>query len=77
MKLTVDFPPTTNLENIIAYLVSEGATISEQARKTALRAHREEELLAGVLEGMRLLAAKRAGKKVYFQTANSLLDELD
>ncbi|MEY4927977.1 MAG: hypothetical protein RI894_2413 [Bacteroidota bacterium] len=77
MKLIVEIPNTTNLERIIAYLVGEGAILSEEAQKNAIKAQRQEELLAGIREGMRLLSAKRSGKNVQFQSVSSLLDELD
>ena len=37
MKLTFEVPNTTNLEGIIAYLIAEGAILTEEARKNALR----------------------------------------
>jgi predicted methyltransferase len=76
MKLTLDIPNTTNLEQIIAYLVGEGVIVTDYARKKAVQAQREQELLAGVREGMRLLAAKCQGKTITLQSANDLLNEL-
>ena len=77
MKLTFEVPNTTNLEGIIAYLIAEGAILTEEARRNALKTREKQAVLSGIAEGMRLLAAKRSGKSVHFQSAKDLLNELD
>jgi hypothetical protein len=77
MKLTFELPTTTNVEHIIAYLIAEGAVVTEQTRKNALKTQKKEAFLAGIAEGMRLLSAKKQGQNIKFQNAKDLLNELD
>ena len=77
MKLTFEMTNTTNLEAVIAYLVGQGAVVTEKTKKEALATQHKQVFLEGIKEGMRLLAEKQKGKKVDFQTAKDLLSELD